>query len=96
MEPAFISRLTMNNIAAELQNCFQNHIKNAKTTKFFLQSAFYTSKGSSCRVLPLYDFLFNPIWTGLCQPEDLMGGGGGGERQNGLPPNLAVSSQKLG
>ena len=30
----------------DTQNWFQNHIKNAKGTKFLLQSAFYTSKES--------------------------------------------------
>ena len=29
----------------DTQNCLQNHIKNAKATKFLLQSSFYTSKG---------------------------------------------------
>ena len=35
---------------------FQNHIKNAKTTKFLLQSAFYTSKGRTYKALSFYDF----------------------------------------
>ena len=43
----------------ETQNCLQNHIESAKTTKFLSQAAFYTSKGSICKVLPFYDFLFN-------------------------------------
>ena len=38
------------------KNHLQNHIKNAKATKFLLQSAFYTSKGCTCKLLPFYDF----------------------------------------
>ena len=33
----------------DTQNCLQNHIKNVKTIKCLLQSAFYT--GSTCKVL---------------------------------------------
>ena len=44
----------------DIQNCLQNHIKNAKATKFLLQSAFYTYKGSLRKGLPFYDF-----WYGL-------------------------------
>ena len=46
----------MNNIAAKLQKCctrkiaFKIILKNAKATKFLLQSAFYISKGSTCKV----------------------------------------------
>ena len=40
------------------QNCLQNYIKNAKATKYLSQSAFYTSKGHTCKVLPFYDFWF--------------------------------------
>ena len=36
----------------DTQNCLQNHIKNAKTIKCLLQSAFYT--GSTCKVLPFF------------------------------------------
>ena len=48
-ESVFISRFTMNNIAPKLQKCWTHKIalksyKNAKVTKFLLQSAFYTSK----------------------------------------------------
>ena len=32
------------------QNCLQHHIKNAKATKFLLQSSFYTSRGRTCKV----------------------------------------------
>ena len=54
----------MNNIAPKLQNAGHRKLpsksyKNAKATKFLLQSAFYTSKGSTCEVLPFYDFRFN-------------------------------------
>ena len=42
----------------DTQNCFQNHIKNAKATKFLSQSAFFTSKESTCKVLRFYDFRF--------------------------------------
>ena len=64
MESVFISRFTMNNIVLstktskmlDAQDCLQNHIKNAKATKFLSKSAFYTTKGSTCKVLPFYDF----------------------------------------
>ena len=58
----FSKQISMNNIAPktakmlDTQNYFQNHIKNAKANKFLSQSAFYTSKGSTCKVLPFYDF----------------------------------------
>ena len=64
VESVFISRFTMNNIAPKLQKFWthkiflQHHIKNAKATKCFLQSAFYTSKERTCKVLPFYDFWF--------------------------------------
>ena len=54
----------MNNIKPKLQNagqqnCLQNYMKkNAKATKYLLQSAFYTFKGSPCKVLPFCDFWF--------------------------------------
>ena len=35
----------------------QNHIKNAKAIKFLLLSAFYTSKGSTCKVLTFLQLL---------------------------------------
>ena len=38
------------------QNRLQNYFKNAKTTKFLLELAFYTSKGRTCKVLSFYDF----------------------------------------
>ena len=46
----------MNNITPkhqmlDTQNCFQNHIKDVKATKFLLQSALYNSKGRTCKVL---------------------------------------------
>ena len=42
-----------------------NHIKNATATKFLLQSAFYTSEGSTCEVLPFYNFWFK-IYDKFC------------------------------
>ena len=54
----------MNNIAPKLQKywthkiAFKIIIKNTKATKFLSQSAFYTSKGSTCKVLPFYNFWF--------------------------------------
>ena len=51
----------------DTQNCLQNHIKNTKTTKFLLQSIFYTSKGSTCKVLPFYDFWFT-FYYKFCSP----------------------------
>ena len=60
VESRFIGRVTINNTkTAEMldtPNCLQHHIKNAKATKFLSQSAFYTSKGRTCKVLRLYDF----------------------------------------
>ena len=61
VEFIFISKFTMNNIAPKLQNAGHTKLpsksyQNAKTTKFLLQSAFYTSKGSTYKVLPFYDF----------------------------------------
>ena len=41
----------------DTQNCLQNHIKNAKTIKCLLQSAFYT--GSCSKVLLFYIFASN-------------------------------------
>ena len=52
----------------DTHNCLQNHIKNAKATKFLLQSAFYTSKGSTCKVLPFYGFWFK-FYDKLCSPD---------------------------
>ena len=51
----------------DTQNCLQNHIKNAKATKFLIQSAFYTSKGRTCKVLPFYDFWFK-FYNKFCSP----------------------------
>ena len=54
----------MNNIAPKLQKMLnsqnrpQNYFKNAKTTKFLLELAFYTSEGHTCKVLSFYDFWF--------------------------------------
>ena len=42
----------------ETQNWLENHIKNAKVTKFLAQSAFYTSEKSTYKVLTFYDFWF--------------------------------------
>ena len=40
------------------QNRLQNYLKNAKTTKFRLELAFYASEGHTCKVLSFYDFWF--------------------------------------
>ena len=53
----------MNNIAPILQNAGltkspSNCLKNARTTKWFLELAFYTSEGRTCKVLSFYDFWF--------------------------------------
>ena len=40
------------------QNRLQKYFKNAKTTKFLLELAFYTSKGRTCKVLSFYDLYF--------------------------------------
>ena len=40
------------------QNRFQNYFKNAKTSKFLLELAFYTSEGHTCKVLSFYNFWF--------------------------------------
>ena len=40
----------------DTQNCPKSHIKDAKTTKFVLQSAFFTCKERTCKVLPFYAF----------------------------------------
>ena len=39
----------------DTQNCLSNDIKNANATKFLLQSAFYISKGITCKLLPFYN-----------------------------------------
>ena len=49
------------------QNCLQNHVKNAKTTKFLLQLAFYTSIRRSCKVLSFCDFWFE-FYDKFCSP----------------------------
>ena len=46
---------------------YQDQIKNAKATKFLLQSAFYISKGRTCTVLPFYDFWFK-FYDKFCSP----------------------------
>ena len=51
----------MNNIAPKLQKCWTHKIVFKIISKMlkqpnFLQSAFYASKGSTCKVLPFYDF----------------------------------------
>ena len=51
----------------DIQNYFQNHIKNAKTAQFLLQSAFYTSKGRICKVLSFYDF-WSKFYDKFCSP----------------------------
>ena len=38
------------------QNRLQSYFKNAKTTRFLLELAFYTSEGHTCKVLSFYDF----------------------------------------
>ena len=40
------------------QNCLQNCFKNAITTKFLSELAFYTSKERTCTFLSFYDFWF--------------------------------------
>ena len=69
VESIFISIFTMNNIAPKLQKCWTRKIaiKNAKAIKFLLQSAFYTSKRSTCKVLPFYDFRFK-FYDTFCGP----------------------------
>ena len=42
----------------DTENCLQDHISNAKTTKILLQSGFDTTKGRTCKVLSFYDFWF--------------------------------------
>ena len=64
MESVFISRFTMNNIAPKLQKCWTHKIafkiisKMLKQPNFFLELAFYTSEGHTCKVLSFYDFWF--------------------------------------
>ena len=53
------------------QNCFQNHIKNDKSTKFLLQSAFYASKESTRKVLPFYGFWFK-FYDKFCSPYSIV------------------------
>ena len=53
--------------AGHTQNCFQHHIKIAKTTKFLSESAFYTSKGHICKVLLSYGFWFK-FCDKICSP----------------------------
>ena len=73
MESVLISRFTMNNIAPKLQKCWTHKIafkivqKNAQTTKFLLELAFYIFEGHTCKVLSFYDvwFTFNDK---LCSP----------------------------
>ena len=80
----------MDNIAPKLQkmldtpNCLQHHTKNDKATKLLLQSAFRTSEGSTCKVLPFYNFSFDPILNMRKKFLVYVGGGGGG-RQILLP-----------
>ena len=69
VESVFISRFT------KLQKCWTHKIAfkiiskmlQPTETKFLLQSAFYTSKGSTCEVLPLYDFWFK-FYDKFCNP----------------------------
>ena len=49
----------------DTQNCLQNHIKNAKATKFILKSAFYTSEER--KVLAFYNFWFK-LYDKFCSP----------------------------
>ena len=42
-------------------------MKDAKATKFLSQSAFYDSKGSTCKVSLLYDFWFKS-YDKFCSP----------------------------
>ena len=50
----------MSSIAPKLHKCWTHKIKNAKAAKFLLQSAFYTSKRSICKVAPTQSSLLNP------------------------------------
>ena len=43
VKSVLISRFTMNNTVPKLQQCY-------KAAKFLLQSALYSSKGSTCKV----------------------------------------------
>ena len=67
----------MNNIAPKLQkrwtekNRLQNYLKNAKTTKFLPELAFYTSEGHTCKVLSFYDFWFT-FNDKFCSPYPLI------------------------
>ena len=54
----------------DIQNCVQNCIKNAKTTKFLLQSVLYISKRRTCKVLSLYHFWFK-FYDKFCSPYPL-------------------------
>ena len=51
----------------DTQNCLQNYIKNAKASKFLLQSAFYMSKRRTYKVLPFYIFWFK-FCDKFCSP----------------------------
>ena len=63
--------LLMNNIAPKLQKnaghtkLTSASFKNAKATKFLLQSAFYAFKARTCKVLPFYNFWFK-FYDKLC------------------------------
>ena len=54
------------------QNRLQNYFKNAKTTKFFSELAFHTSKGHTCKVSSFYDFWFT-FNDKFCSPYPIVG-----------------------
>ena len=55
--------------------------KNAKATKFLSKSAFYISKGSAYKVLPIYDFWFT-FYDRFCSPYPMVDFLGIFSRQN--------------
>ena len=65
----------MHNIAPKLQKCWTHKIafkiisKMLKQPNFFSESAFYmyTSKKSTCKILPFYDFWFK-FYGKFCNP----------------------------
>ena len=75
----------------DTQNFLQNHIKNSKATKFLLQSAVYTSKGSTCKVLPFYDVWFK-FYDRFCRPYPIVDFLRIFNNQNWKPPILLVPS----
>ena len=54
------------------QNRLQKYFKNAKTSKFLSELAFYTSEGHTCKVLSFYDFWFM-VNDKFCSPYPIVG-----------------------